>query len=122
MMLLNDFYSIVQQTPAAGSLSAKIAINEHHRILEGHFPGLPIVPGVCMMQIVLEMVEVITGKQVSLVAADTMKFLSVINPLQNKEIDVAIHYTEDGGQLIVTANLFAGAVTFFKLKATLKFV
>ena len=122
MMLLNDFYSIVQQTPAAGSLSAKIAINEHHRILEGHFPGLPIVPGVCMMQIVLEMVEVITGKQVSLVAADTMKFLSVINPEQNKEIDVAIHYTEDGGQLIVTANLFAGAVTFFKLKATLKIV
>ena len=122
MMLLNDFYSIVQQTPAAGSLSAKIAINEHHRILEGHFPGLPIVPGVCMMQIVLEMVEVITGKQVSLEAADTMKFLSVINPVQNKEIDVAIHYTEDGEQLIVTANLFAGAVTFFKLKATLKIV
>jgi 3-hydroxyacyl-[acyl-carrier-protein] dehydratase len=122
MKLLDDFYSIVQQAPAAGSVSARIAINKHHRILEGHFPGLPIVPGVCMMQIVLEMVELNTGKQVSLIAADTMKFLSVINPDQNKEIDVAINYTEDSGQILITANLFAGAVTFFKLKATLKIV
>jgi 3-hydroxyacyl-[acyl-carrier-protein] dehydratase len=122
MMLLNDFYSIIQQEPAAGSFKAKIAINKNHRILEGHFPGLPVVPGVCMMQIVLEMIEVGTGKQVSLVAADMMKFLSVINPEQNNEIDVAINYTEDKGQFRISANLFAGAVTFYKLKATLKIV
>ena len=119
-MLLNDFYSIVHQVPAASSVKAKIAINKRHKIFEGHFPGIPVVPGVCMMQIVLEMVEVSTGKQVSLVAADSMKFLSVINPEQNKEIDVVINYTEDGGRLQISANLFEGPVIFFKLKATLK--
>jgi 3-hydroxyacyl-[acyl-carrier-protein] dehydratase len=122
MMLLNDFYSIVHQAPAAGSVKAKIAINASHQILKGHFPGLPIVPGVCMMQIVLEMVQASTGKQVSLTAADSIKFLSVINPDQTREIDVSINYTEDAGQFLISANLFAGAVTFFKLKATLKIV
>ncbi len=120
MMLLNDFYTIVERVPAAGSVTAKIAINARHRIFEGHFPGIPIVPGVCMMQIVREMVEVSTGKPVSLIAADSVKFLSVINPEQISEIDLAIHYTEEAGQFLINANLFAGPVTFFKLKATLK--
>jgi 3-hydroxyacyl-[acyl-carrier-protein] dehydratase len=120
MMLLNDFYSILQHVPAASSVKAKIAINKRHKIFKGHFPGIPVVPGVCMMQIVLEMMEVSTGKQVSLIAADTMKFLSVINPEQNKEIDLVINYTEDAGRLVINANLFEGTVIFFKLKATLK--
>jgi len=114
MMLLNDFYSIVQQVPAAGSVKAKIAINTSHGILKGHFPGLPVVPGVCMMQMVLEMMEVSSGKQVSLIA--------VINPEQIGEIEMAISYAEEGGQFLISATLFAGAVTFFKLKATLKIV
>ena len=121
-MLLNDFYSIVQPVPAASPVTAKITINKRHKIFEGHFPGIPVVPGVCMMQIVLEVMEVSTGKRVSLVAADTMKFLSVINPEQNKEIDVVINYTEDAGMLLISANLFEGPVIFFKLKATLKIV
>lgn len=120
MILLNDFYSIIHQAPENGSVKAKIAINKSHEILKGHFPGLPIVPGVCMMQIVLEIVEANVGKQVSLVAADTMKFLSVINPEENSEIDVAINFTEEAGQFLINAILFFESITFFKLKATLK--
>ncbi len=121
-MLLNDFYTIVQQVTAASPVKARITINKSHKIFEGHFPGIPIVPGVCMMQIVLEMVELSTGKQVRLIAADSMKFLSVINPEENKAIDVMINTTEDAGTILINANLLEGAVTFFKLKATLKIV
>lgn len=120
MILLNDFYTMLHYEPALGSVKAKISINKNHTILEGHFPGLPIVPGVCMMQIIREIMEVTTGKALSLIAADNMKFLSVINPDQNNEVDVAVTYTEGDGQFLVNATLFAGTVTFFKLKATLK--
>lgn len=120
MILLNDFYTMVQYEPSPGSVKAKISINKNHKILEGHFPGLPIVPGVCMMQIIREIMEVTTGKSLRLTASDSMKFLSVINPDQNNEVDVTVAYTEDSSQFFVTATLFAGAITFFKLKATLK--
>ena len=120
MILLNDFYTLLHYEPAPGSVKAKISINKDHKILEGHFPGLPIVPGVCMMQIIREIMEVTTGKTLRLVAADNMKFLSVINPDQNNEVDVTVNYTEDDTQYLVNATLFAGTVTFFKLKATLK--
>ncbi|MBA4055587.1 MAG: 3-hydroxyacyl-ACP dehydratase [Marivirga sp.] len=120
MILLNDFYTLVHHEPSPGSVKAKISINKNHKILEGHFPGLPIVPGVCMMQIIREIMEVSIHKSLSLTGADNMKFLSVINPDQNTEVEVAITYIEDAPHIMVNATLFAGTVTFFKLKATLK--
>lgn len=120
MILLNDFYTLLHHEPSPGSVKAKISINKDHRILEGHFPGLPIVPGVCMMQIIREIMEVTTNKSLSLTGADNMKFLSVINPDQNTEVEVAITYVEETPKIMVNATLFAGTLTFFKLKATLK--
>jgi len=120
MILLNDFYTIVQKDSAPGVLKAKIAINKKHRILEGHFPGLPVVPGVCMLQIVREIMEVKTGKELKIIAADNMKFLSVINPEQNNEVDAVVNFIEESGKFSINATLFAGTITFFKLKATLQ--
>lgn len=120
MILKDEFYTFVYHEPAPGLVKAKISINRNHKILKGHFPGLPIVPGVCMMQIVREVMEVMTRKPLSLVAADTMKFLSVINPDQNHEVDVAVTYTESDSKYLINATLFSGEVTFFKIKATLK--
>ncbi len=120
MILLNDFYTIMNRDASDGAVRAKISINRTHKIFDGHFPGLPIVPGVCMMQIIREIMEVTTEKSLMIVSADNMKFLSVINPDHNQEVDVSITYSEDSGTFIVNASLFAGTVTFFKLKAALK--
>ena len=120
MILLNDFYTIISRDASGGTVRARISINRAHKIFDGHFPDLPIVPGVCMMQIVREILEVTTESSLSIAGAETMKFLAVINPDQNREVDVSITYTEDNGTLNVNASLFAGTVTFFKLKAALK--
>jgi 3-hydroxyacyl-[acyl-carrier-protein] dehydratase len=58
MILLNDFYTLTEKIEVPGVVKAKIAINKRHRIFDGHFPGLPVVPGVCMLQIVREIMEV----------------------------------------------------------------
>jgi len=120
MILLNDFYTIISRDASGGAVRAKISINRAHKIFDGHFPGLPIVPGVCMMQIIREIMEVTTERSLSIAGAENMKFLAVINPDQNHEVDVSITYTDDNGAVNVNASLFAGTVTFFKLKAALK--
>ena len=75
MILLNDFYTLFQHDVAPGSVRAKISINKTHKIFEGHFPGLPIVPGVCMMQIIREIMETTTKKSLKLTAADNVTVL-----------------------------------------------
>lgn len=119
MTLLNDFFFILQKEASLDSVKAKITINEHHKIFEGHFPGTPVVPGVCMLQIILEIMEVIVGKPVRLLEADTIKFLAVMSPKENNDIDVAINYVAEPERFLISANLFSGSVIFFKLKGTL---
>jgi 3-hydroxyacyl-[acyl-carrier-protein] dehydratase len=119
MTLLNDFVFILQQKTSPDSVRTKIAINGHHKIFEGHFPGKPVVPGVCMMQIILEIMEAIAGKPMHLTEADSIKFLTVMSPKENKEIDVMINYNAEQGQFLINASLFSGPVIFFKLKGAL---
>lgn len=113
LFMVNDFS--VKET----EINALLVLNESHEIFKGHFPGQPVVPGVCMMQSVKELVERHVEQKLTLVEADNMKFLSVIDPRENKEIEAKISFVKNGSQLSVNASLFAGTVTFFKLKATL---
>lgn len=121
-MLLNDFFHITQLTSADNALKASLTINKSHKIFEGHFPSIPIVPGVCMMQMVKEILEKHVNKKLIVRNGDNMKFLSVINPTENAEIEATIQYESDGEGWKINATLFAGAVTFFKLKAVLQSV
>src|SRR6478736_5820709 len=119
MTLLNDFFFVQQQERSSDSVKAKIEINEHHKIFEGHFPGMPVVPGVCMVQIILEIMETVAGMPVHLTEASSIKFLTVMNPKENKEIDVSINYVEEPGRFLINASLFSDSVIFFKLKGAL---
>lgn len=119
-MLLNDFYTISKQENLEGSLKATILLNPKHQIFKGHFPGHPVVPGVCMMQIIREVMQVKTGRKLRIAGADFIKFLTIINPEQNQEVDMTISYTEDGGSYALSASLFSGATVFFKFRSTLQ--
>ena len=119
MILLNDFFFIQQLEKSQDSVKAKISINPHHEIFKGHFPEKPVVPGVCMVQIILELMEKSNQRKTRLTTADSIKFLSVMNPKENELIEVTIHCTTVGSDVVVNASIFSGSVTFFKLKATL---
>jgi 3-hydroxyacyl-[acyl-carrier-protein] dehydratase len=119
-MLLNDFYTITKREHLQGSVKASIQINKKHKIFEGHFPGHPVVPGVCMLQIVREVMEDKTGKSLRISSADMIKFLTIINPEENSEVDVSVIYTEEDNRFVLNATLFSGSTIFFKIKSTLQ--
>lgn len=117
-MLNNDFFHIVSSSEGEGSLHALITINPSHHIFEGHFPGQPVVPGVCMIQIVKELLATVVGDEPLLKGGDMFKFLSILDPTKNAEVNVDIKYEEDNtGQLNVQASLYHEKATYLKLKA-----
>jgi 3-hydroxyacyl-[acyl-carrier-protein] dehydratase len=120
-MLINDFFTIQKHEVAMGGIQASIVINKAHEIFAGHFPGLPIVPGVCMMQMVKEVVEFSHKKKYNIDTAENVKFLSVINPTEYDVVEMNIVYTNGKDNAIaVEASIFSGSTIFFKLKATMK--
>jgi 3-hydroxyacyl-[acyl-carrier-protein] dehydratase len=121
-MLLGDFFTISNIETRGFDVKAMLLINASHKIFDGHFPGQPVVPGVCMMQMVKEIIEQVTGKKSDLIKSQEMKFLAIIDPSQNNNISATLKYSIDDHQnIVVSAVLFKDELTHFKFKGVLAF-
>lgn len=117
MILQEDFFTISNLIISGFDIKSELVINAEHRIFEGHFPGQPVVPGVCMMQMVKEIIEHVTNKRTVLEKAHEMKFLAIIDPRQNNIIGAKLKYTpEENGTVVVTATFFKDELIHFKFK------
>lgn len=72
------------------SLTASIILNPDHPVFEGHFPGNPILPGVCTLQIAKELLEKLTGMELMLMKAVNIKYLGFVNPITNPEVNFTL--------------------------------
>lgn len=99
-MLKNTLYIIKNISGTDSSLEAIIELNEQHTIFEGHFPGQPVLPGACMLQMTRELLETFLEKQLQLVKADDIRFSAMVDPTVNKELIFSIQYNLTEIQLI----------------------
>jgi 3-hydroxyacyl-[acyl-carrier-protein] dehydratase len=67
-----------------------IKLNEQHPVYQGHFPGNPVVPGVCQIQMIKEIFSEVLHKEVSLVNSDNIKFLNIIIPVKYPVLEIKI--------------------------------
>ena len=123
MILLNDFFTINDKVTSETEIWAELFINANHKIFDGHFPNQPVVPGVCMMQMIKEILELIIGNETNLLQAAYMKFLAVINPQENNIINSSIKYaTDKAGVINIVASLFKDELVHFKFKGKFQVV
>ena len=115
-MLLNDFFHITDFQNDNGQVKASLVINRDHSIFEGHFPGQPVVPGVCMMQMIKEVLENVTDQKTNLTRVPEMKFLAVIDPVKNNLVEMALKYLVEEKTLTVSGSIFNGELVHFKFK------
>lgn len=118
-MPLKSFYTVDEFDGNAEALKARLTINAEHAILQGHFPGQPVVPGVVMMQIVRELVERALGKRMRIKEADQLKFLAVIDPTVNNVVEAMVSISEKDDATNITGALSGNSTTYFKIKASL---
>jgi len=111
----NDLLGIDKIAHDDGSISAILTINADSEILKGHFPGHPVVPGACMLQIVKEVLESVLGDTLRVKKADQLKFMIMIDPASTPavQLDIAYQYAEDN-VISVTAKLSNPEAVYFK--------
>jgi 3-hydroxyacyl-[acyl-carrier-protein] dehydratase len=119
-MLKNNFFTI-QKIEIGDKYTAHIKLNAAHKIFEGHFPGNPITPGVCITQMVKETVEEITNKRLDIVTGDNIKFTAILNPIETPEVELNIVLKDkENGLLHADASLTAGTNSYFSFKGSYK--
>ena len=121
-MLLNDFFVINKIETNGFEIKSELVLYSDHKLFQGHFPNLPVVPGVCMMQMIKEILEVGTKKNTNLIEAVEMKFLAIIDPGRLNNLQAILKYVyEENSKIRVTATLINGGTTYFKFKGLFEF-
>ena len=107
MRLINNLFQQIDGKSGEGTYGALLQPVASHAIYKAHFPDNPITPGVCLIQVVGEVLEQMIGKQVSLRTVDTAKFLHVVEPIENHPVSVEIESvkTDDDALLQVKASI-----------------
>ena len=83
---------ILYETMAVDAAGATVRLLPESPVYQGHFPGYPITPGVCLVEIALELIAAMTDqvghdeREVRLVGAKNIKFTSPIIPTEGTEL------------------------------------
>ena len=92
MQLKNNIYKIIGKEDESGVVDYTIQLIPSCFIYQAHFPGEPITPGVCIVQIGKELIEELLAEQISksqtleIIKVKNVKFLSVISPNETKQL------------------------------------
>ncbi|CAD0006219.1 3-hydroxyacyl-ACP dehydratase [Flavobacterium cheongpyeongense] len=115
-MVLKDFYKILSEEKTGDSkYNFTILVNEKHEVFKGHFPGNPIMPGVCMIQIIKELTETITKANLVIQTLANVKFMALINPEVTPELRLELDIVTTEDDLVKVKN-----TTYFNDTVALK--
>jgi len=115
-MLLENFYKIEKiDNLDSNKYEAYIHLNKDHDIFKGHFPNNPITPGVCMVQIIKDLTSQAKGVGLSLISSNNIKFMAVINPLDNPNLRLSLDLKDNEDGTISVKN-----ITYFDETVALK--
>ena len=121
-MLIEGLYKVDELNHSEGVITAKITLDASHEIFKGHFPGNPIMPGVCMMQIIKELTEEVLEKELLLQTSTNIKFMAKINPETNPNLVLNISYSEEDCIVKLKNTTFFEETLALKLNAKYKIV
>lgn len=128
MQLKNNLYTIAHkqlEEGISGSLY-ELELVPSSVIYQAHFPGEPITPGVCIVQMGKELVEDALQQELHISYVKNVKFLSILTPTQSTSATFQLQkitFSEDGkdvkAQIVVTSGDEAKAKLSMVLQSNL---
>ncbi len=76
----NSIYRLNALKDDGGCRVAEVELLNECPVYQGHFPGMPITPGVMLLAITRELVDGMTGQRCSLSKVRNVKFLQILTP------------------------------------------
>lgn len=120
-LLLDDFYTASGKTTTGEqAFSCEIGLNAAHPIFKGHFEQMPVVPGVCQTQMIMELLQEELGYNLRMITGDNIKFTGMIVPAQHPKVTVEVSYTMADDLIKTEAKIYFESTTFTKFKGSFK--
>lgn len=116
-LLSEKLYQAEDLKQGESGVSATIRLNRDSDVFRGHFPDHPILPGVCTVQIIKEILSEAIAKELQMRRATNIKFMAFVDPFENECVELDVQYAYGGENLInCNARVYSGQVTFCSFK------
>jgi 3-hydroxyacyl-[acyl-carrier-protein] dehydratase len=99
-------------------VKAILSINADSPIFRGHFPGQPVVPGACMLQLVKDLLSGTVGYAVQLRKGNNLKFVGMVVPSPDNALTLELSHKVTDEAINVNAKLSDGDRVCFKFQGT----
>ena len=123
MELSGSFFTLLSSEVNEGLGTYDLRLNPDHFIFRCHFPEQPIVPGVCLVQMLAELLSGCAGRKLYVKEMRRVKFVGPVYPDQTPELSYRITSYSDDGQTVtasaVLTPLGEGSNVLCKLSLTL---
>lgn len=121
MLFLDNLYAVVASAEeGTQSVNFQVRLNPESAIFKAHFPGEPIMPGACIVQMVQELYMMWTKRDVEIAKVNNLKFLSVISPDAVLELNVVLEVKKEEADMIhLKADVVDGQTYYTKMSLTL---
>ncbi|MDR2038535.1 MAG: hypothetical protein LBQ60_11490 [Bacteroidales bacterium] len=120
MKLKGDLYNVVDLHKDADKIEYILRLNPSHFIYQAHFPGNPVTPGVCILQIVKELSMEHLQCDLFLKKISKVRFLHVIHPVENNQVNLTLTISQDDHSYKATATVYNQERTFTQLSLILE--
>ena len=120
MILQDNLFTIVSQQQEEGNAAFQVRLNPEWPIYKAHFPSHPITPGVCIVQMIQELLQVLVHRELCLRQAKNVKYVAIVSPEEVTELTVTFSKieTQPDGSLKVQAQVANGETLYTKFSAT----
>lgn len=90
MLLENKYYKLIDKHTEEGNAVFRLALVPTCDVYRGHFPGHPVCPGVCGIELIKECTMMLTGQQLRINTINKCRFTAVASPAQCPELTVTL--------------------------------
>jgi 3-hydroxyacyl-[acyl-carrier-protein] dehydratase len=119
MILKDDFFTIKSQKITDGKAEFRIKLNTKNFIYQVQFPNNPITPGVCLIQMAVELFSSLKDASFGINTLKNVKFTAPINPLEFPEVDFLLEFAENENRWQVKVLIRENETVFAKMSLVL---
>ncbi len=122
MLLKDKFFSVENTVVSNEGATYYVRLLSDCDCYRGHFPGKPVSPGVCNIEMIRECAELFTGKDLFIEDIKQCRLTAVSSPAICPSLDIAINLipASDGTSYEISASITDKDRTYMSLKGTFR--
>lgn len=118
-MLIDNLFFIENIENSGTAADIVIRLNPNCEIYRGHFPSTPITPGVCLVQLVVELLERCLNKSTQIIKAKSIKFTGLLKPNEFLTVNCHLEWSSCDNRHQIQASVFYEKNIFAKINMEL---